>query len=143
MPSDESLSSDQGTLREVERIRQQKPRLGADALGDLHELGGQIVDAVDVQMFKRDLDRDIREVHVCGSFAAGTATAVFSDLDVRVVVDEGIEPFKREDIETALRVDAGPDIVPDVCAFLDVLIAPDAPSEDTPSVLIWDGGRRD
>lgn len=96
--------------QERERIREQKPRLGVDSLGDVDELGKKIVDAVDVQFYHHNVESRIHEVYVCGSFAEGTATANFSDLDVRVVIDPAPAPINVEDVERALRVDVGPEI---------------------------------
>lgn len=118
--------------------QEQKSRLGVESLGDLDELGKKIVDAVDVQFFRERVDSDIHEVHICGSFAAGSATETFSDLDVRVVVDP-LSPELATDVERALRVDVGPEIIPDVCGYLDARLATERPGEDTPSVCIWDG----
>lgn len=124
--------------REVQSIRAQKERLGVDDLGDLDELGGRIVDAVDHRLYVRGLDADIHAVYICGSFAEGTATETFSDLDVRVVIDR-IPEMDREEIEHDLRVYDSQGIVPDVCGYLDAHVAPEPPVNRFPSVCIWEG----
>lgn len=134
----ERTKSRKATMNEAESIRQQKPQLGVEDLGNLEELGGSIVDAVDHHLFERELDADIHAVYVCGSFAEGTATETFSDLDVRVVIDR-IPEMDREEIESDLRVYDGPHLVPDVCGYFDPHVAPAAPSSYHTSVLIWGG----
>ncbi len=123
---------------DVEAKRDEKPRLGTGSLGNLRELGESVADATDVQFFRHGVESQIQSVYICGSFAEGSATAGYSDLDVRVVVDSLPAPIDVEDVERALRVEAGPEIIPEMCCYLDARIDTESPDEATPSVRIWD-----
>lgn len=124
---------------EIQFLRHQKPRIGVESLGDIEKLGEEITDATNVLCADYGEDVGAQAVYVCGSFAAGEATAKISDLDVRVVLTEMIDLFVAEMIEEELRTEVGFDIVPDVCGYLDARLATKHPENDTPSVKVWEG----
>lgn len=84
----------------------------------------------------RDTTTSVESVYVMGSFAADNAMRVISDLDLRVVTTGYVSEETREAIETTLKNDHGPEIVPEVCGFLDVHITPAEPTADEPHVQI-------
>lgn len=123
---------------EIHHIRENRRSLSVEDLDDVEEIGESIADSVTMLLHQYVLDVGVKRVYICGSFARGEATAVLSDLDVRAVLDEAVEPFTAESIEGELKNEAGFDIIPDDCGFLDPRLTTKDPAEDTASVLVWE-----
>lgn len=123
--------------QEIAHIRKNRPSLGVEDLPEVEQLGQTIADTVSEMIYQYASEAAVKRVYICGSFARGDATAVISDLDVRVVLDQGLDLFVLESIQEELKNEMGFEIIPDQCGFLDPLIDTKDP-EDSPSVLIWE-----
>lgn len=72
------------------------------------------------------------EIYIMGSFARGEARRVVSDLDLRIEVDYVPTREEAERVQKLLKIEYGPEILPDAAGYLDANILPTRPGEDDP-----------